>query len=81
MRFFFDYVTQSQVIYDYAGAEFANAEHALDFAEATRQDLKNSANGEWIGWSVKVRDAECKTFFSLAVEPNLQVSVGEKAAA
>jgi hypothetical protein len=81
MRFFFDFVTQSQVIYDYAGAEFSNPEHALDFAEATRQDLKNSANGEWRGWSVKVRDAECKTFFSLPVDPTFQDSIEDKAAA
>jgi hypothetical protein len=80
MRFFFDYVTDGQTLYDYLGGEFPSPELAFDFAEATTQDLKNSGNGDWKGWSVEVRNAECKKFFSLPVDDRPQVKPSGDAA-
>jgi len=75
MRFFFDYVTQGQVLYDYLGNEFLSPEDAFDFAQATTQDLKNSGNGDWRDWSVEVRNAEGAKFFSLPVGVGPRVEV------
>ena len=69
MRFFFDYTTTGQSLSDYQGDEFPNAEAALNFAEATVQTLKNNLNGDWIGWSVEVRNAEGTKYISLPVMP------------
>ena len=38
-RFFFDYTTDDQSLYDYCGHEFASSQSAVDFAEATVQVL------------------------------------------
>jgi hypothetical protein len=80
MRFFFDYVTQGEAIYDYVGGEFLSPHHAFDFAEATREDLKNSGNGDWRDWSVEVRNAEYTRFFSLPVGFGVPVKMTESAA-
>jgi PleD family two-component response regulator len=66
-RFFFDYATKDQSLYDYQGEEFLNSADALDFAEATAQALKNSLNGDWIDWTVQVRSAEGAKYFSLPI--------------
>jgi len=69
MRFFFDYTTRDQSIRDYQGDEFPSSKDAFDFAETTAQILKNNLNGDWIGWSVEVRDAEGAKYFSSPVMP------------
>ncbi len=69
MRFFFDYTTRDQSLRDYQGDEFLSSEDAFDYAEATAQNLKSKLNGDWIGWSVEVRDAEGKKYFLLPVMP------------
>jgi hypothetical protein len=35
MRFFIDYTTTGQSLYDYQGDEFMSSKNAFDFAEAT----------------------------------------------
>jgi hypothetical protein len=72
-RFFFDYATKDHSLYDYQGEEFLSSGDALDFAEATAQALKNSINGDWIDWTVQVRNAEGKNIFSLPVDTRWQV--------
>jgi two-component system, chemotaxis family, chemotaxis protein CheY len=67
MRFFFDYTTNDQSLYDYKGDEFQNSEDACDFAEAIAEILKNNLNGDWIGWSVVVRDTEGTKYLSLPI--------------
>ena len=74
MRFFFDYTAKDQSLRDYHGDEFLNAHDALDFAEATAQALKSDLNGDWIGWSVEVRDAEGTKYLSLPVMPVRQAA-------
>jgi len=69
MRFFFDYTTKDQSLRDYQGDEFLSSRDAFDFAETTAQNLKNNLNGDWIGWSVEVRDAEGTKYYSLPVMP------------
>ncbi len=69
MRFFFDYTTRGQSLRDYQGDDFLSSKDAFDFAEATAQTLKYNLNGDWIGWSVEVRDAEGTKYFSLPVMP------------
>ena len=75
-RFFFDYTTNGQSLYDYRGDEFRNPQSAIDFAEAIAQDLKHSLSGDWLGWSVEVRDAEGTKFFSLLVESAGPIAAG-----
>jgi CheY-like chemotaxis protein len=72
-RFFFDYATKDHSLYDYQGEEFLNSADALDFAEAIAQALKNSLNGDWIDWTVQVRNAEGAKLFSLPVDTRWQV--------
>lgn len=69
MRFFFDYTTKDQSLRDYQGDEFLSSAGAFDFAEATAQALRSSLNGDWMGWSVEVRDAEGTKYHSLPVVP------------
>jgi hypothetical protein len=40
-----------------------SSKDAFDFAEETAQSLKNKLDGDWIGWSVEVRDAEGRKYF------------------
>jgi hypothetical protein len=68
MRFFIDYRTKDQSLYDYQGDEFMSSKDAFDFAEAIAQSLKNKLDGGWIGWSVEVRDAEGRKYFSFPVD-------------
>lgn len=67
MRFFFDYTAKDQSLRDYHGEEFLSTHDALDFAEATAHELKSNLNGDWVGWSVEVRDAEGKKYLVLPV--------------
>jgi hypothetical protein len=66
-RFFFDYTTKDQSLYDYRGDEFVNTQSAIEFAQATAQILTHSLSGDWVGWSIEVRNAEGKKYFSLPV--------------
>jgi hypothetical protein len=67
-RFFFDYTMKDKSLRDYRGEEFQNAEAAIDFAEATVQVLNHSLAGDWIGWSLEVRNAEGMKLLSVPVE-------------
>jgi hypothetical protein len=67
MRFFIDYRAKDQSLYDYQGEEFMSSKDAFDFARETAQSLKNRLDGEWKGWSVEVRDAEGRKYFSFPV--------------
>jgi hypothetical protein len=68
MRFFFDYTTKDQSLFDYRGDEFRTPQAAIDFAGAIAEDLKHSLNDNWMGWSIEVRDALGMKFFSVPVE-------------
>jgi hypothetical protein len=67
-RFFFDYTTEYRSLFDYHGEEFKRLEGASEFALAIAQNLTNSLTGDWAGWSVEVRNAEGKKFFSFPVD-------------
>jgi two-component system, chemotaxis family, chemotaxis protein CheY len=69
MRFFFDYTSSDRSLLDYRGDEFQSPDDALDFAEATTQTMKSDLNGDWIGWSVEVRNADGFKYFTLPVVP------------
>lgn len=75
MRFFFDYTTRDQSLRDYQGDEFLSSKAAFEFAEATAQNLKSSLNGDWKAWSVDVRDAAGKVYFSLPVMLGQQAKI------
>lgn len=68
MRFFIDYTAEDQTLYDYKGEDFLNPNDALDFAQATAQALYNHLDSIWKGWSVEVRSAEGKKYFSLPID-------------
>jgi hypothetical protein len=67
IRFFFDYTSKNKSLYDYRGDDFLTPQAAIEFAQATAQVLTNSLSGDWVGWSIEVRNAEGKKFFSLPV--------------
>ena len=69
MRFFFDYKAKHHSICDYNGEEFKDDHGAFDFAEATVHHLRTSLKDDWNTYSVEVRDAEGKIYFSLPVTP------------
>jgi hypothetical protein len=67
-RFFFDYTAKNQAVYDYRGDEFGSIESAIEFAHETANILQHDPTGVWFGWSIEVRNAEGKRFFSLPLE-------------
>jgi hypothetical protein len=74
MRFFLDYKTKDQALYDYQGEEFMSPKDAFDFAQETARSLRNKLDADWTGWSVEVRDAHGKTHFSFAVDTGRAVA-------
>lgn len=68
MRFFFDYTKKGESLFDYRGDEFRTPQGAIEFAEATAQYLKDSLSGDWLGWSVEVRDIAGFKFCSVPVD-------------
>jgi hypothetical protein len=74
MRFFIDYTAKDRSLYDYQGDEFMSSKDAFDFAQETARSLKTTLDGEWIGWSVEVRDAEGRKYFSFSVGPDRAVA-------
>ena len=66
-RFFFDFTSNDSTLYDYGGEQLLSHDDAYDFALATAEVLRHSQNENWSGWSVNVRDAEGKSFFSLPI--------------
>jgi len=74
VRYFFDYVTTNQSLYDYKGSEFRNPDAARDFAEAMAQDLRDSLNNEWSGWSIDVRNAEGGQLLTSPIGSSAQIA-------
>jgi CheY-like chemotaxis protein len=68
MHLYLDYTSTGRVLYDYAGDEFLSAEDAYDFAVETAHYLKNQLDGDWRGWSIEVRNAEGKKYFTLSLD-------------
>jgi hypothetical protein len=66
-RFFFDFTTRGQSLYDYRGDEFLSSRAACQYAEVIAEDLKSSRDGKWAGWSVEVRNAEGQKFSVISV--------------
>ena len=75
MRFFFDYASKDQALYDYQGDEFPNPQGAIDFAQEIAQDLNHSLARDWLGWWVEVRNAEGVKFFSMPVDSVERIAV------
>jgi two-component system, chemotaxis family, chemotaxis protein CheY len=69
MRFFFDYTCPDRSLLDFRGDEFLSPDDAFDFAEATAHTMKSDLNGNWLGWSVEVRNAGGIKYFSLPITP------------
>jgi hypothetical protein len=70
-HFFFDLTTTDQSLYDYRGDAFSSSQSAVEFAQETVCMLKQSLSDDWNGWSLEVRNAEGKKFFSLPVKTDL----------
>jgi hypothetical protein len=60
MRFFFDYRSADQSLYDYQGHDFETSKSAIEFGEAMADNLRHSLGNYWIGWRVEVRNPEGK---------------------
>jgi uncharacterized protein DUF6894 len=67
-RYFFDFVGQKRCAYDYNGRDLPTPENAYDLAELIALDLGIEEDDEWTGWSVNVRNAEGREFFSVPVQ-------------
>ena len=68
MRFFFDYRTSDQSLYDYSGDYFGTPQAAIEFAGAIAENLKHSLTEDWMGWAIEVRNAEGMKFSSIPVK-------------
>jgi hypothetical protein len=68
MRFFFDFISDERVIFDYVGYEFKNPQGAVEFAQEKSQLLKNSITRDWAGWSIGVSSAEGQKLCSLPID-------------
>jgi len=67
MRFFFDYRSADQSLYDYQGHEFSTSEAAIEFGEALADNLRQSLGNEWVGWRVEVLAPDVRNFCSFTV--------------
>lgn len=67
MRYFFDLTRPEHSLLDYKGDEFNSLNAARDFATTTAQLLENNLSGEWSGWTVEVRCAEGRKYFSVPI--------------
>jgi hypothetical protein len=68
MRFFFDYKTQDQSVYDYHGEDFRGPQDAAEYAKAIADHLRQSLSNAWEGWCVEVRNEEGERFISLPLD-------------
>jgi hypothetical protein len=66
-RYFFDLVSLDRSEHDFRGRECSSLEHAFQMAELMALDLELRSEGEWSGWTVKVRNTEGKHFLSVPV--------------
>jgi hypothetical protein len=68
-RYFFDLVSRHRAQYDYQGREFRTPDQAREMAELIALDLEiASAEGEWAGWAVDVRNAQGRREFCIPVQ-------------
>ena len=67
MRFFFDYRTRDQSLYDYRGEYFNGPSSAIEYAVAIAEDLKNRLSENWSDWCVEIRNADGIRVFSVPV--------------
>ena len=73
-RYFFDLVSLDRSEYDFRGHECSSLEHAFQMAELIALDLELRSEGEWSGWTVKVRNRDGKHLFSVPVRSVDQVA-------
>jgi hypothetical protein len=66
-KYFFDLVGEDGSQYDYRGRVLAAPDKAYRLAELIALDLDIRGEGEWSGWSIKVRDAQGQQIFSVPV--------------
>ncbi len=67
MRFFFDFRTIGDALYDYCGNEFGSVDAAIDFAGAIAEDLRHSLNRDWSDWRIEVRSADGEAYSAVPV--------------
>jgi two-component system, chemotaxis family, chemotaxis protein CheY len=68
MRLYLDYTSKGRVLYDYAGIEFLSTNDAYNFAAETADALKNQLDSDWTGWSIEVRNADGRKYFTLSLD-------------
>ena len=78
MRFFFDFINDEKVIFDYLGLEFTNSRGAIDFAQEKSQFLKSSVSQEWAGWSIEVCSPEGAKLCVLPIDDAVAVTAGQR---
>ena len=67
-KYFFDVVSQNHSEYDYQGRVLDAPEKALRVAELVALDLEVESDGGRAGWSVAVRDAQGRQYFTIPVQ-------------
>jgi uncharacterized protein DUF6894 len=74
-KYFFDLVGRDHCEYDYRGRVFSAPEKAFRLAELMALDLEMKGEGEWCGWSINVRNAHGRQYFSVPVrEPDMMAA-------
>jgi hypothetical protein len=66
-RYYFDFSTRGQLLYDYRGDEFRTHQAACQYAQAIALHLKHSLDDEWASWFVEVRDPAGRKLLSIPV--------------
>jgi hypothetical protein len=68
-KYFFDVVSPNGEAceYDYTGRMLDRPEKAHDVAELLALDLEMNSDRQWAGWTVHVRDAQGRQFFSIPI--------------
>jgi hypothetical protein len=66
-RYFFDIVSQGQLVYDYQGSNFPTVQKACQLAELIALDVAVKSQDEFSDQAVYVRNEEGHTLFSVPV--------------
>ncbi len=67
-KFFFDRVSGTRSEFDYRGCELASVDRAAELAELIALDLAVAAESEWIGWNIRVSNADGRHFLTIPVK-------------
>lgn len=66
-RYFFDYVSNNQLLRDYNGRDYPDIQDACEHANLLAFHLRHDPANAYAGWSIMVRDALGKKIYDVSV--------------